>query len=224
MGPPFLPVRWPAFAEAKLRLRAGRRGAVLAVRLCVALGSGAVEAGDPAPASESVAGQLLVATRKMGDPRFAETVIYMVKHDASGAMGVVVNQPMGDISAAELLDQLGVDNQGVSGSIRLHYGGPVEARQGFVLHSADYVGDETLVVDGTVAMTRDREIIRDMASGAGPQRSLLAFGYAGWGAGQLESEFMTGAWITVPADEALVFDDDYDGKWRRAMARRAIEL
>ncbi len=208
MGPPFLPVRWPVSA--------------LAVWLCAALGSGAVEAGDQA--SESVAGQLLVATQKMGDPRFAEAVIYMVKHDASGAMGVVVNQPMGEVSAAELLDQLGVDNQGVSGSIRLHYGGPVEERRGIVLHSPDYVGDGTLVVDGAVAMTRDREIIRDMASGAGPQRSLLAFGYAGWRAGQLESEFMTGSWITVPADEALVFDDDYDGKWRRAIARRAIEL
>ncbi len=210
MGPLVHPVRW--------------LGAALAVWLCAALGSSAAEAGDPASASESVAGQLLVATKKMGDPRFAETVIYMVKHDATGAMGVVVNLPMGEVSAADLLDQLGVESEGVSGSIRMHYGGPVEARRGFVLHSPDYVGDGTLVVDGAVAMTRDREIIRDMVSGAGPQRSLLAFGYAGWGAGQLESEFMTGSWITVPADEALVFDDDSDGKWRRAIARRAIEL
>lgn len=185
--------------------------------------SGTAVAEDERSGSAGLAGQLLVATPEMPDPRFAKTVIYMIEHDTTGAMGLVVNQTMGEIPIGELLEGLGLDGDGARGSVLLHRGGPVNAASGLVLHSPDYVADGTVVVDQGLALTARPKIVEDIASGAGPRRSLVAFGYAGWAAGQLEAEIAAGAWITVPSDDALVFDDD-DGKWRRAMARWGIDL
>lgn len=176
------------------------------------------------PEIGSVTGQLLVATPQIGDPRFMRTVIYMVAHDANGAMGLVVNRPIGSVPLARLLDELGIGSEGISGIIRVHYGGPVEAPRGFVLHTADYVPKGTLIVKDGMALTSQPEILRAIAGGTGPRRSLFALGYAGWGPGQLEAEIKAGDWVTVQADQALVFDDDYDRKWERAMARRIIDL
>lgn len=210
---------------------AGRaRGALTALTMpalaglsLAVLGVACPEAGNAQSVPASVAGQLLVATPEMPDPRFAQTVIYMIEHDASGAMGVVINQTLGEIPIGKLLDGLGLDGDGARGSVRLHRGGPVNAASGLVLHSPDYVADGTVVVDHGLALTARPEIVADIASGTGPRHSLVAFGYAGWGPGQLESEIAAGAWITIPSDDALVFDDD-DGKWRRAMARWGIDL
>lgn len=148
----------------------------------------------------------------------------MVRHDATGAMGLVVNKPIGNVPLAELLEQLGIESDGVSRNIQVHYGGPVQRGRGFVLHSADYVGEGTQVVNGAVALTDQPEILRAIATGTGPRRSLFALGYAGWGPGQLEAEMETGHWAIVPADEGLVFDDDNDRKWQEALARRIINL
>lgn len=211
------------------------RGAVVrsARRLCalvvvLTLAGAAVrttaEADDARPDTDSLAGRLLVAAPEMPDPRFAETVIYMIEHDDSGAMGLVVNRPMGTLPLTDLLSELGLDGDDVTGEMRVHYGGPVERGQGFVLHSADYVGKDTRVVDKRFAVTARGDILRDIASGAGPRQALVVFGYAGWGAGQLEGEIARGGWITIPADEALVFGDDDDAKWRRASARQSIDL
>ena len=200
---------------------------VAGARLVVVLLLAAVAAGGPlrgAAAAESLAGRLLVATPEMPDPRFAETVIYMVSHDAKGAMGLVVNRPIGEVPFAEMLERLGLDSDGASGAIRLHYGGPVEGGRGFVLHTPEYAGEGTVAVNDLAALTGQAEIMRAIASGSGPRRSLMAFGYAGWRAGQLEGELKTGSWITVPADEALVFGGEYEDKWRRALARRTIDL
>ncbi|MFQ5957998.1 MAG: YqgE/AlgH family protein [Alphaproteobacteria bacterium] len=171
-----------------------------------------------------LAGQLLVATPTMPDGRFAGTVIYMVSHDETGAMGVVVNLPIGDVPVSELMNGLGFEDEKAPGEIRLHYGGPVEESHGFVLHSPDYTNTGTVFVDNGLALTTNRDIMRDIVAGDGPRRKLVAFGYAGWSAGQLEAEMETGVWITVPADDELVFDEDYDRKWERAMARRAFDL
>ncbi len=197
---------------------------IAAVLLAILVCAGGWEAGAEPPASEGLAGQLLVATEKMPDPRFAETVIYMVEHNASGAMGLVVNRPLGEVPFTDLLEGLGLENEGVSGNVRVHYGGPVEERRGFVLHSPDYTDEGTKVIDASVALTSKPEIVRAIAGGVGPRQSLVVFGFAGWGPGQLESEMMRGDWITVPADEALVFSDDYEDKWRRALDRRSIDL
>lgn len=169
-------------------------------------------------------GQLLVAMPQMPDPRFKHTVIYMIRHDGTGALGLVVNRPIATVPLGRLLDQPGLESQGAPGDIRVHWGGPVGAARAFALHTSDYVGKGTVGVDGSVAVTEDPEILRAIAAGAGPRRTLFILGYAGWGPGQLEAEIAGGAWAVVPADEALVFGDDYDEKWEKAMARRVIRL
>jgi len=174
--------------------------------------------------SASLAGQLLVARPDLRDPRFSRTVVYIVHHDAGGAMGLIVNRPIGEASLSELLEQAGVEGKSVNGKIRVHFGGPVGAPRGFVLHTADYKIDGTEVVKDGIAVTAQPEILRAMGTGTGPRKSLFALGYAGWAPGQIEGEIKTGSWEIVPADKALVFDEDYETKWERAMARRTIRL
>jgi putative transcriptional regulator len=180
----------------------------------------AAVAGEPA----SFTGQFLVATDDLNDPRFVRTIVYMVHHDAGGAMGLVVNRPLGDASLAELLERLGLEGKGVTGAILVHYGGPVEPQRGFVLHTAEYKIEGTKIVKGGIAITSQPEILRALGGGTGPRRSLFALGYAGWAPGQLEAEIKAGAWVVVPADESLLFDKNYEKKWERAMARRMIQL
>jgi putative transcriptional regulator len=188
--------------------------------------SGAAEA--PAlrasrPAGPSLAGQLLVATESLRDPRFAHTVVYVVQHDASGAMGLIVNRPIRELLLAPLLRQFGLDDRGVTGSVLAHYGGPVERRLGFFLHSAEYATTGTERIAADIALTPQPGVpglLADLARGAGPRKSLFALGYAGWAPGQLEGEIDQGSWITVPADPALLFDEDAARKWDRATARR----
>jgi putative transcriptional regulator len=200
---------------------------VLAV-IGTALHAASSRAADHRPASQptfqSVAGQLLVATELITDPRFEHTVIYMARHDARGAMGVVVNRKLGDVPLARVLEDAGQPFDTVSGPIAVHYGGPVEPARGVVLHTADYAGDGTVRVGDQMALTLDPAILRALAAGAGPRRSLFVLGYAGWGANQLEQELARGAWVLVPADESLVFGDDHGEKWERAMERRGIRL
>ena len=195
----------------------------VAVLLTVA-GIGARAAAQRPSLSGDLTGQLLVATPLMPDPKFMRTVIYMVQHDGGGAMGLVLNRPMVEIPLARMLEQLGIESKDASGTIRTHYGGPVERTRGFMLHTADYVGASTLLIKDGVAMTWQPEIWRAIADGTGPRRRLFILGHSGWAPGQLEAEMGAGNWIAVPADEALVFDEDYDGKWHRAMARRRLTL
>lgn len=164
----------------------------------------------------SLMGKLLIATPEMADPRFSGTVIFMVQHDQTGAMGLVVNRALGQQPLGSLLEGAGLDDEQTSGSLRVHYGGPVMPQLGFVLHSADYFGRETTVVNGCAALSRDYEVLRAISDGTGPRHALVAFGYAGWGAGQLELELAENAWTVAFADEAILFDDDVQTKWRRA--------
>ncbi len=206
--------------------RAGSRRALLLL-VVLALGPVAATPGrseEPRAATGSLAGQLLVATPEMQDPRFARTVIYMVRHDASGAQGLVLNRPLREIPLAVLMDQVGMESKGVQGMVRLHVGGPVEVQRVSVLHTAEYMGQGTLLVKDGIALTSDPDILRAIAQGKGPRRALFALGSAGWAPGQLEAEMKTGAWARASADETLVFDEDYDTKWDRAMARRKIDL
>lgn len=169
-------------------------------------------------------GQLLVAMPTMRDPRFTRSVIYLCAHNSEGAMGLVVNRLVGSITFPDLLEQLGIEPGGESGSIRVHFGGPVEAERGFVLHSTDYVQSGTMVVDRDVALTGTIDILRDMAGGHGPRKSLLALGYAGWGPGQLDAEIQANGWLSVSADESLVFDEGLDDKWERAIGKIGIDF
>jgi putative transcriptional regulator len=173
--------------------------------------------------SPYLVGQLLVAMPGMGDPRFEKTVIYLCAHNADGAMGLVVNRAMEELTFPDMLEQLGIDVTGNSPSINIHFGGPVESGRGFVLHSSDYLRDATMVVDDDVALTATLDILKAIAGGGGPVQSLLALGYAGWGPGQLDGEIMSNGWLSVDADADLVFGDDLDGKWERAMKKIGID-
>ena len=172
----------------------------------------------------STAGYLLVATPQLDHSNFGRTVILMLEHDADGAMGLVVNRRIGRTRAADLLSTMGLAPAGQRGEVDIYSGGPVEQERGFVLHSPDYKGPGTTVINHSLAVTTRSEVIRELANGRGPKQSMVIFGYAGWGPGQLDDEIAAGAWFTIPLDTTLVFDKDPDRKWEKAMDRRGIEL
>jgi putative transcriptional regulator len=173
----------------------------------------------------SLTGQLLVAMPQMTDPRFARSVVYLCAHsDDAGAMGLVVNKLLGSLTMGELLAQLDIAPSGSANSRPVHFGGPVETGRGFVLHTADYKEEATLIVQGNIAMTATLDILRAVGKGQGPRRSLFALGYAGWGPGQLDAEIQANGWLLVSADDDIIFASDQEGKWRRALAKMGIDL
>jgi len=206
---------------ATVSFRVGRAAAALAalVMLAAALPGPGAPQGD-----DSLAGQLLVASREMGDPRFSETVILVVRHDKTGALGIVINRPIEERSLASLMEALGDKGSDAKGSVRIFAGGPVEPATGFVVHSAEYRRNATIDIDGHVAVTSDPQILRDIGRGGGPLKALVAFGYAGWGPGQLEAELARHDWFTEPEDPKLVFDADRAVLWQEALERRSRDL
>ena len=194
----------------------------LAAWLAVPAGAEVTPEGDPE--GRWLAGRLLVAAPSMSDPRFAGTVILLVRHDRNGAFGLVVNRAIGRGPIADLLEGAGQDGQGVEGEIAVHYGGPVEPRLGFVVHSADYVGPGTERVGERFAMTAEPAVLRAIGQGNGPKKRFFAFGYCGWAPDQLESELKRNDWVTVPADDSLVFGENLDEVWKRAFERRGFDL
>jgi putative transcriptional regulator len=176
------------------------------------------------PGQASLAGQILIAAPGLQDPRFDHTVILMVRHGAGGALGIVLNRPLGERPLARLLEDIGENSSGVTGSLRIYYGGPVQPEIRLVIHSTDYHRPETVEIDGHVAMTSSREILRDIASRHGPQMTLVAFGYAGWAANQLEGELAQRAWFTAAAGSKLIFEEARDKLWDDAMAHRTQDL
>jgi putative transcriptional regulator len=179
---------------------------------------------DTAPQHGSLAGQLLMAAPSMSDLRFRQTVILMVKHDANGAFGLVINRPLGERLLANVMEALGEKDPAASGSIRIFLGGPVQPEIAFVVHSADYHATGTIDVDANIAVSGSRDVLRDIAHQQGPKQSLVVFGYAGWGAGQLEGEMAQRAWFTTAADAKLVFEWDRDQLWDEAMKRKTQDL
>ena len=168
-------------------------------------------------------GSLLIAMPSMEDPRFAHSVIYLCAHTNEGAMGIVLNRPLAKPSFDDLLRQLNVEPVPPARRIRLLSGGPVDNARGFVLHTSDWTGDGSLRVTEALALTASLDVLKAIAEGAGPREGLLALGYAGWGAGQLEAEIQANTWLSAPADETLVFDNADDTKWRRALATLHID-
>ena len=170
-----------------------------------------------------VTGQLLIAMPGMRDERFAKSVIYMCAHSEEGAMGLVLNQRLDSLTFAELISQLELDEKHLSRDVPVHFGGPVESGRGFVLHTSDYQQDATLEVVNGVALTATVESLKAIAQGKGPQKSLLALGYAGWGPGQLDMEIRANGWLQVPSDSEIIFDIEPDTKWERAIQRLGID-
>lgn len=169
-------------------------------------------------------GQLLVATAEMRDPRFVETVIYMVKHGADGTMGIVINRPLAKGAIEDLLKGIGAESKGAKGEIVIHYGGPVSPEAGFILHSDEVLLENSTKVKDGIAMTTDAKLIEAISRGKGPRQSLLAVGYAGWAPGQLEEELKANAWFVVSGDKGFIFGKDAEKKWRQAIDKRQIPL
>lgn len=170
-----------------------------------------------------LSGHFLVAMPGMPDDRFANAVIYLCAHGPEGAMGLLVNQAHHDLTFADMLDQLGLPSTPETEAIRVHFGGPVDEGRGFVLHTADYVKDSTMVVDDSIALTATVDILKDLAQGGGPESCLLALGYAGWAPGQLDQELQDNGWLTIPAEPDLLFDTDLAAKWAKALNTLGID-
>jgi putative transcriptional regulator len=172
----------------------------------------------------NLTGKLLIAMPGMGDPRFDHSVIYICEHSDRGAMGLIVNKPVSDLPFARLLEQLDIAAGPGAQSARVHFGGPVEAGRGFVLHSAEYGSAEgTQQVDTGIAMTATLDVLEDISAGHGPLQALLALGYAGWGPGQLEDEIGQNGWLTTEAIDEIIFAADNATKWERALKSMGID-
>lgn len=177
---------------------------------------------EVAPGPPSFAGRLLIATPSMADPRFAQMVILLIRHDATGAMGITINRPIGWRPFAALMQGIGQGAAGAAGQVRVFAGGPVQVDAGFILHSEDYQRAGTVDIDGKVAMTASPEVLEDIAHRHGPAKSLIAFGYAGWGPGQLEGELALRVWAMIADDPHLVFDEDRADAWNEALRRVSV--
>lgn len=163
-------------------------------------------------------GKFLVAMPAMGDPRFEKSVVLICAHSDEGAMGIIVNKPVEEVTFAGLLEHLNIPRAPHGRDIAVHFGGPVERGRGFVLHSRDYRGGAaTMKIEGGFGMTATLDVLEALARGEGPHRALLALGYSGWGPGQLEAEVARNDWLTLDADAALVFSEDDGAKWQSAL-------
>ncbi len=169
-------------------------------------------------------GQILIAMPGMGDPRFEHSVILVCAHSDDGAMGLVINKPVPDLSFASLIEQLSISKGPRGREIRVHHGGPVDRSRGFVLHSRDWqAGKATMQIAGRYGMTATVDVLEALAQGAGPASALLALGYSGWGPGQLEAEIGRNDWLTTDAQPDLIFSPDDGGKWAGALRGMGID-
>lgn len=175
-------------------------------------------------AENTLTGKLLLAMPSMPDPRFDHSVIYICAHSDEGAMGLIINKPALDVQFQEVLEQLGVPQSDATRQIQVYRGGPVETARGFMLHSADYdETDATLQINDEFAMTATVDVLTHFATGINPTQGLLALGYAGWGAGQLEDELLANGWLTADATPELVFGAQDDAKWNTALDSIGID-
>lgn len=171
-------------------------------------------------AEQSLRNHVLIAMPTLSDGFFDRSIIYICAHSAEGAMGIVLNQVMPDVEFSDLTEQLHIPTSPRAPVV--HFGGPVETGRGFVLHTTDFERDDTVKLTDTLSITGTIEILRAIASGHGPVRSIFALGYAGWGPGQLEAELQANSWLTVPADDDLIFSSDLPHKWDLALARLGV--
>ena len=169
-------------------------------------------------------GKLLVASPDILDPRFTKTVIYICRHNYSGAFGLVLNRPAGKIELSKLMNSLGVKNTDIKGEVQIRLGGPVDVELGFLMYPDEAFKDEQICNSHGVAVTNSEKVMKSLGSADGPKKAVLFFGYTGWGPGQLESEIARKDWVTVPTDQSILFDRDFKGVWKRARTKYGIEL
>jgi putative transcriptional regulator len=168
-------------------------------------------------------GQLLIAMPGISDPRFERAVILVCAHDDEHAMGLTLNRPVEGLSVPDLLERLDIKSEIKAPPDLVLMGGPVERERGFVLHTADYHSEHSIDIGSAFTLTATRDILEAMAQANGhPRRALLALGYAGWGAGQLENEIKENVWLTCDADETLIFGPHHAAKWAAALAKLGV--
>jgi putative transcriptional regulator len=169
-------------------------------------------------------GQLLIAMPGISDPRFERALILICAHDQHHAMGLAVNRPVEGLSVPDLLERLEIKSEIKAPPDLVMMGGPVERERGFVLHTDDYQGEHSIDVSQGLTLTATRDVLEALAQASGhPRHALLALGYAGWGAGQLENEIKENVWLTCDADETLVFGADHAAKWAKALAKIGVD-
>ena len=175
------------------------------------------------PIIDTLTGAFLLSTPQMPDPRFSEQVIYICSHGYEGAVGIAINKPNPTLRLKEVLltNNLPVPS---GFDVPVYIGGPVEPDSAFILYQSDYVTERHLEVSSTVYLTRNTSVLEDIAKGRGPEKFLFAVGYAGWGPGQLEQELLTQGWLTIPAQDSIIFDVPNDEKWRQAAAMYGIDI
>ncbi len=172
---------------------------------------------------DTLTGSLLLSTPQMPDPRFAEQVIYICAHGHEGAMGLAINKPNPTLNLEEILltNNLPVPNDF---NTPVYLGGPVEPDSAFILYQSDYVAEQHMEVSSTVYLSRSTRVLEDIAHGCGPEKFLFVLGYAGWGPGQLEQELVSQGWLTIPAQDSILFDVPDEEKWRHAAALYGIDI
>lgn len=172
---------------------------------------------------DTLTGSFLLSTPQMPDPRFAEQVIYICAHSHEGAMGVAINKPNPHLTFEEVLLSNNFPVPPKS-HYPVYMGGPVEMNAGFVLYQSDYSTDQQLEISSTVYLSRENKVLEDIAYQRGPEKFLFIVGYAGWGPGQLEQELVSQGWLTIPAEDSIIFDVPDEMKWRQAAALYGIDI
>ncbi|MDB5686812.1 MAG: hypothetical protein JWR77_1401 [Rhizorhabdus sp.] len=173
-------------------------------------------------APPSLTGQYLLAMPGIGDPRFEKAAIAMCAHDENGALGIGVSRTVAKIRLHNMLDQVNID-PGVAPDCAIHVGGPVEPQRGFVLHTLDWTGGDTLRVGTRWGLTSTLDVLREIAEGRGPRQWIVALGYAGWGEGQLDDEMKRHGWLATPGDDALMFEHPAAQRWDMAFRTAGID-
>ena len=167
-------------------------------------------------------GQLLLAMPGIGDPRFEKAVIAMCVHDEGGALGIGLGRVIPRLGFHDLLKQLDIE-PGEAPNVAIHHGGPVEPQRGFILHSPDWGGSESVHVADRWVLSATLDILKAIAAGKGPTRWVVALGYAGWGEGQLEEEMQRHGWFVTPGNEHLLYDCDVNARWSAAFKGAGID-
>ncbi len=174
--------------------------------------------------TEYLTDHFLIAMPQLNDPNFSQTVTYLCQHDAQGAMGITINRPLG-IGLGELFEQLDIDTEDEALFRQPVYsGGPVQTSRGFILHSPASRWESTMTINPQLSLTTSSDIFEAMAAGSGPKKTFVALGYSGWGAGQLEAEIMSNAWLHTRADYSILFDTDPALRWPRAAAQLGVDI
>lgn len=188
-----------------------------------------IEGKKPDSSGRFLDNHFLLAMPGMADDRFARSVIYICAHSDEGAMGLIINQPQ-QLMFPDLLVQLGMLEEveairlpASARQIVVRHGGPVDRSRGFVLHSDDYMVESSMPVSDEVCLTATVDILRAISSGDGPKKALMALGYSGWGAGQLEAEIAQNGWLTCPASSEILFEPDMEHAYDRVLASLGID-